>query len=199
MKMLTGMAIALALSSVLVLCFGGCSWSLFERDIADMPGVSAPNPDTDNPEGTPKPRPFPTWWCIGILTVGLGCTLVTAKFLPTLTDEVIVATWGAMALKVGIELARDMADTPWVLLIAVLGIMASLAAWKIGRKRGWWGRSSSGRSSSGQPSADSTLPSSPAVDKLIRGVYVDPMQGRKPIDPADEPIKVVKPPKVEEI
>jgi hypothetical protein len=59
MKMLTGMAIALALSSVLVLCFGGCSWSLFERDIADMPGVSAPNPDTDNPEGTPKPRPFP--------------------------------------------------------------------------------------------------------------------------------------------
>jgi len=122
---------------LLLVCLAGCSWSLFgERDIADMPGVNAPNPDTDNP--------------------------VTAKFLPTLTDEVIVATWGAMALKVGIELARDMADTPWVLLIAVLGIMVSLAAWKIGRKRGWWGRSSSG-----QPSGASASPSSSPVSRRL--------------------------------
>jgi hypothetical protein len=157
--------------SVLVLCLGGCSWSLFgERDIADMPGVSAPNPDTDNPEGTPKPRPFPWGWTLGILTVGSLAAGAMMLKAPTLVDEVIVVTVGGIAVVVGLEMIREIWEMKWLLIGTVATIAAGLAAWKVSRRL-WLPDSPASASPSSSPAAKSSDP--------IRGVMVSPERNKE--------------------
>jgi hypothetical protein len=137
----------------------GCSFSLFgERDLPELPAA----PDADHPaparvEGAIGP--FPWGWTLGILLVGAVLTGAMILKAPTLVDEVIVGTAGALGLILLIEMAREVWHAKWILAGCVGGVMLCLGLWKGGRWawRRWFSRSSAD-SASPSTSEGSTVP-----------------------------------------
>jgi len=150
MKMVAVMMLVLMLSLLLAMTCSGCSWSLFgERELDDIvpDGVSAPK--EVSAEGS---HPFPWGWTFGILTVGslaAGAMIIKA---PTLVDEVIVGTVGAMALIVGLEMVKEIWEMKWLLIGTLAGIAVGLAAWKLLRR--WLLRPSEAGASDSLPVTD---------------------------------------------
>ena len=126
---------------VIVLCvlvLAGCAplrWVGILPPAPEAPGVGS---DAPPPGGDPDALgPFPWGWTFGILSVGamaVGALLLLK--LPSLVDEAIAATVGAVAFIVTLELVREAWHAKWMLLGAFVVLMLLLAAWKLGRR--WW-------------------------------------------------------------
>jgi|GEM_PF-3395438 len=130
-----------ALVCACMLMVAGCSlFSLPAPDaMTELPtgralveGASSPWP----PPGAHAMTPFPWGWVFGVLFVGALATVGAVLKAPTLVDEVIVVTVGAVAVVASIELVREVWQAKWAIAFTVGLVAALLALWKIGRK--WW-------------------------------------------------------------
>ena len=127
-------------ASMLMVLVLVCGCSLFS---VRTPDVTKLTPDVSLVEGASSPwpciepqamTPFPWGWVWGILTVGALATVGAVLKAPTLVDEVITITVGAVAVVVSIELVKEVWQAKWAIGFTALLVAVLLGAWKLGRK-----------------------------------------------------------------
>ena len=135
-----------------VFALAGCAPLRWAGILPAAPEPLAAGRDAPSPGGNADALgPFPWGWTFGILSVGaMAAGALLLLKLPSLVDEAIAATVGAVAFVVTLELVREAWHAKWMLLGAFVVLMLLLAAWKLGRR--WW---YSRAAPSGSPSPDS--------------------------------------------
>ena len=131
-----GVLFLIALLSGMVLCsIQGCKFSL----LGDAPSVpEAKLSTTSSPAAIAHSEgelgPFPWEWCIGIAFVGTIFVIWAAIKIPTLVDEVLLATGGGMGVICVLQMAREVWHAKYILLFTLAFIMLCLGLWKLCRK-----------------------------------------------------------------
>lgn len=117
---------------LLVLACSGCGVFSFTRQL--FLGFDEPGSPTE--EGGKATTPFPWDWVIGLALMGaVACAAVIFLLkMPTLVDEVLVATVAVITLVIGIRILELAWEAKW-LLVGGFGVLAAvLAGWKLTRR-----------------------------------------------------------------
>ncbi len=129
----------MALVGLLLVCCCGCGVFYGITHPFTTPAEDSTQPAAIT---TPAPHlevgalgPFPWGWVTGLGTIGaavVGLLIVTGRL--ALVDEAIVATVGAIAVMVFMDMVRELWQAKWLMIGGFAVLMAALAAWKLSRK-----------------------------------------------------------------